>query len=299
VNYEQFLAELSANGFSPLTVKAYREDLKLFAAFLQRKRTRLDRVSHTTVQGFVAELRETGVSEATIGRRLAAVSSYIEYRRSQGLKIVNPTRGRLRRRRAPRRLEDLQGKAVPDETLDTLISGVTVARDRALILLLLASGLRVAETHQLSIDSVEEVEDPQPDGTLKLVGGTGTVMGKGSKPRRFYFDAATAEAIAAYLSTRTDENTALFVSERGTRLSIRAIQYTVGEWCRKLGLPHINVHALRHSFATRLANVQIDSRVLQTLMGHAHFDTTTKYFRLTDQTTSQEYHAAMEYVNRQ
>ncbi len=298
MNYEPFLAELSANGYSPQTVKAYGEDLRLFAGHLQRERTRLDRVSHMTIQGFVAALRETGVGEGTIRRRLAAVSTFIEYRRSQGLKIVNPTRGRLRRRRAPRRLEDLQGKAVPDETLDKLISGVTVARDRALILLLLASGLRVAETHQLSIDSIQEVEDPQPDGTLKLVGGTGTVMGKGSKPRRFYFDAATAEAIAAYLSTRTDENTALFVSERGTRLSIRAIQYTVGEWCRRLHLPHVNVHALRHSFATKLANAQIDSRVLQILMGHSHFNTTTKYFRLTDQTTSREYHAAMELVSR-
>jgi len=298
VNYEQFLADLSANGFSPQTVKAYGDDLKLFAGYLQRKRTRLHRVSQMTIQGFIEALRETGVSEATIRRRLAAVSSYIEYLRSKGMKIANPTRGRLRRRRAPRRLEDLQGKAVPDKTVDALIAGITVARDRALILLLLSSGLRVAEEHQINIDSIEEVEEPEPDGTLKLAGGTGTVMGKGSKPRRFYFDAATAEAIGAYLSTRADENPALFVSERGTRLSIRAIQYTVGEWCRRLHLPHINVHALRHTFATRLANAQIDSRVLQTLMGHSHFDTTTKYFRLTDQTTSREYHAAMEFVNR-
>jgi site-specific recombinase XerC len=299
VNYEQFLAELSANGFSPQTVKAYRDDLRRFAGYLQRNRIRLDRVSHTTIQGFVEALRESGVGEATIRRRLAAVSSYIEYRRSQGLKIANPTRGRLRRRRAPRRLEDLQGKAVPDETVDALIAGIDVPRDRALVLLLLASGLRVAEAHQLNIGSIEEVEEPQSDGTLKLVGGTGTVMGKGSKPRRFYFDAVTAEAIGAYLSTRTDTNSALFISERGTRLSIRAIQYTVGEWCRRLQLPHINVHALRHSFASRLANAQIDSRVLQTLMGHSHFDTTTKYFRLTDQTTSREYYAAMEFASRQ
>jgi site-specific recombinase XerC len=299
MNYEQFLADLSAAGFSPQTVKAYREDLKLFAAYLQRERTRLDRVSPMTIQGFVAALHETGVGELTIRRRLAAVSSYFEYLRSTGMKIANPTRGRLRRRRTPRRLEDLQGKAVPEETLDALISGITVARDRALLLLLLSSGLRVAEVHQLQIESIEEVEDPQPDGTLKLVGGTGTVMGKGAKPRRFYFDTTTAEAIAAYLSSRQDSNRALFISERGTRLSIRAIQYTVGEWCRKLNLPHINVHALRHSFATRLANAQIDSRVLQAIMGHAHFNTTTKYFRLTDQTTSREYNAAMEFVSRQ
>jgi site-specific recombinase XerC len=246
MNYEQFLADLSANDWSPATVKAYREDLKLFADFLRSRRTRLNGITHTTIQRFVEALRETGVSDATVRRRLAAVSSFIEYQRSKGMKIANPTRSRLRRKRVPRRLEDLQGKAVADETLDALISGIDVPRDRALTLMLLTAGLRVAEVHRLDISSIDEVEEPQADGTLKVVGGTGTVMGKGAKPRRFYFDAATAEAIGAYLSTRMHTNPALFVSERGTRLSIRAIQYTVGEWCRRLQLPHINVHALRH-----------------------------------------------------
>ena len=135
---------------------------------------------------------------------------------------------------------------------------------------------------------------PLPDGSIKLIGGTGAVVGKGAKPRQFHFDAETAVAVQDYLSTRRDTISALFISERRQRLSMRAIQWTLGFWCSKLNLPHLNVHQFRHTFAITLANGQIPSRVLQELLGHSNFNTTTKYFRLTDQTTAREYYAAME-----
>lgn len=296
MNYEPFLNELTASGWSPETVKAYRADLKSFAEFLTIKGIRFDRISRAAIAEYENEMRLNGLSRATVSRRRAAVSSLFEYLRTMGSKMANPTRGGLRRKRDPRTLQDLQGKSIDQTSVDALLTGVTVPRDRALFLLLLRSGLRLAEVHQLDIDSLQELTQPLADGTQRVIGGSGAVVGKGAKPRQFYFDAETAIAIRNYISTRHDSVSALFVSERRQRMSMRAIQWTLGFWCTTLNLPHVNVHRFRHTFATVLANAQIESRTLQKLLGHSNFNTTTKYFRLTDQTTARDYYAAMEFV---
>jgi site-specific recombinase XerD len=296
MNCEPFLNELTASGWSPETVKAYRADLKSFAEFLNIKGIRFDRISRASITEYESELRNKGLSHATVSRRRAAVSSLFEYLRTMGSKMANPTRGGLRRKRAPRTLQDLQGKAIDQSSVDALLAGVTVLRDRALFLLLLRSGLRLAEVHQLDIDSIQESIQLLPDGTQRVIGGSGAVVGKGAKPREFYFETETALAIRVYISTRHDNIPALFISERRQRMSMRAIQWTLGFWCATLDLPHVNVHRFRHTFATVLANNQIESRTLQKLLGHSNFNTTTKYFRLTDQTTAREYYAAMEFA---
>jgi site-specific recombinase XerC len=122
----------------------------------------------------------------------------------------------------------------------------------------------------------------------------GTVVGKGSKLRTFYVDSSTLPLLAEYLASRSDDNEALFLSERQQRISPRAVQYTLTSWCKKLGLPHLHPHRLRHSFASRLANAHIDHLQLKELMGHSDFNTTLGYFRILEQRTAQGYHAAME-----
>jgi site-specific recombinase XerD len=101
-----------------------------------------------------------------------------------------------------------------------------------------------------------------------------------------------------YIATRTDDSPALFLSERKQRLSVRAIQDTLTKLCRRLGSPNINIHRLRHSYATRLANANISSMVLKELMGHASFTTTQRYFKVTDTTLARGYFSAMEYLQR-
>jgi site-specific recombinase XerC len=116
--------------------------------------------------------------------------------------------------------------------------------------------------------------------------------------RKFFVDDQTILTYAEYLASRTDDNPALFLSERKQRMSIRAMQYTLAAWCKRLGLPHINVHRLRHSYATTLANAQINSMVLKELMGHSSFSTTQRYFKLSDTTLARGYHSAMEYLRQ-
>jgi len=81
-------------------------------------------------------------------------------------------------------------------------------------------------------------------------------------------------------------------------MSARAIQHTLTSWCQKLGLPHIYVHRLRYSYATRLANANISSMVLKDLMGHSSLTTTQRYYKLHDTTLARGYFSAMEFLRQ-
>ncbi len=138
------------------------------------------------------------------------------------------------------------GTAYGREVLDVLIEGVTNERDKLLFSLFLATGLRVSKLHQLNRDSIRIDITTNAIGEEEIL-GVGEIVGKGSKRRRFYVYHATLMLFAAYLTRREDKQEALFLSERRQRMSVRAIQYTLDIWTRRLGLEHINVHRLRHT----------------------------------------------------
>ena len=303
MDYESFLTELKLREYSPQTLKAYRADLEHFDGFLKRRKLRVSQVTPDVIGAYKEEMSSqnnkrsgaVGLSRATIERRLAALSSFFEHLRRRDRRRSNPVAAIQSLRSRTANIQDHQGKAIDEATLDLLTAGIDNARDRALISLFLTSGLRLHELAQLNVDTLTEVTEPGVHGKPRVY-GTGTVVGKGSKERRFYFDEDTVRLLAAYLSTRTDACPALFLSERRKRLSQRAIQDTLARWCSKLGLKRMHVHQLRHTFATRLANASIDAMVLRDLMGHSRFETTTRYFRLAEETKARQYFAAMEIV---
>jgi len=188
-------------------------------------------------------------------------------------------------------------KEIDEQILERLLAGITVPRDKCLIALYLSTGLRLTELIQLNRNSIEFRMRADSRGRQSVM-GVGTVVGKGSKERAFYVDSGTLPILAEYLASRTDEQGALFLSERRQRISPRAVQYTLASWCKRLGLPHLHPHRLRHSFASRLANAHIDHLQLKELMGHSDFGTTLGYFRISEQRTAQGYHAAMELYRR-
>jgi integrase/recombinase XerC len=301
MDYKAFISELELLEYSPATVKAYRSDLQHFSDFLQKRKLRLNQVTPEVVGAYRDEMRSstnnqtgaTGLKQATIDRRLASVSSFFEHLRRRDRRRSNPVEALQVFRSRTKKIQDHQGKAVDEHSLDVLMHGVDNPRDRAILSLFLTSGLRLHELAQLNVNSISEETESDADGNGRTY-GTGTVTGKGRKERRFYFDNETVQAIARYLATRSDVNSSLFLSDRGTRLSQRSVQDILARWCRKLGLNHLHVHQLRHTFATRLANANIDAMVLRDLMGHARFETTTRYFRLAEENKVRQYFAAME-----
>jgi site-specific recombinase XerD len=301
MNFEPYLDHLQMKrACSPQTIRAYRSDLLLFSVFLQQQSVSgISSVSHALINDYIRHMREKmnprfgrkGLTDASIARRLAAVSGYFEYiRATEDSKLRNPLHdlaNKWKKNNDPKPIDEL--------VLDLLLTGITNIRDRALFHLFLASGVRISEMHQLNRNSIS-IELERSAGGTEHITGSGEVIGKGSKRRKFYVDETSLLIYAEYLGSRTDQNPALFLSERKQRMSVRAIQDTWTKLCRRLGSQNINVHRLRHTYATRLANANISSMVLKELMGHASFTTTQRYFKLNDTTLARGYFSAMEYL---
>lgn len=289
-----FIAMKLAQG-SPHTAKAYTSDLSHYCAFLREAGlAHQNVVSSRVANRYAQSLRDRGRSNATVSRMIATLSSYCDYLRSEVVEsLSNPFQNMPIRKSLPGNMEP---KPIDGMLLELFLGGIDDMRDRAMFLLFAASGLRVSEMRSLNRDTISIVEDM--DGSKRMVVGVGEVVGKGNKRRKFYVDEDTLIAFAQYVTSRQDSSPALFVSKRGTRLSIRGIQFRLDYWCKRLGAPHFNVHRLRHSFATELANNDIDPTVLRNLMGHSSFTTTMRYFRLHDKTVRRRYFAAMQRAKR-
>lgn len=303
MNYEPFLRHLETiKQYTPATLSAYNSDLKLITDHLRDTGIKKPRqITQQTVvdlvnwmkSGSKGRTNETGLADASIARRLAALSGYLDYvQATLDPAQQNPVKSmkyRWRRNREP--------KPVHEDSLDLLLSSIDNFRDKTIFYLLLATGLRVSELAQLNRDTIKFEAEESPDGTFTLT-GSGEVIGKGRKRRTFFVGGYALELLAEYLEQRTDNLPELFLSERKKRMSVRAIQERLSFWCKKYGFAHINVHRLRHTYATRLANANINSMHLMALMGHESLNTTRQYFKLSDKTLSRGYFAAMEYVSQ-
>jgi integrase/recombinase XerC len=235
------------------------------------------------------------LSAATITRRLSIVSRYYKWLdENSDTPIKNPV-ARVRRPK----VRNQAARAVDERILAELIQGISDACDRAIVLLFVYSGLRLSELQQLNKDSITLSRHELPDRSREYY-GSGEVLGKGSKRHQFIVGPKAVVAVRDYLAAErmSDNIPALFISSRQRRLSCRAIQQIIDKWCKRLGLKHVHVHQLRHSFATRSANAGMSSPVLRELMGHANLTTTQRYFQIGQERLAREYHAALEYIRQ-
>jgi site-specific recombinase XerD len=297
---EEFLESLSTQTASSETLRAYRQDLKRFADFLGSKGLHANQVKPTTIHEFIKYMCEhtgrtagSNLAPSTISRRLSVISAYYDWLNTDAESAVSNPVKRIKRLQ----IRNAIPRAADDATLATLVDGIAVERDRAIVLLLLYSGLRLSELRQLDKTSITVRRHQMPDGSTQYF-GSGEVVGKGRKRRSFLVGPRAMEAIRTYISrSRTqDDLPPLFLSSRGVRLSCRTIQQIVHKWCQRLGLPHLHVHQFRHSFATRSVNAGMSAAVLQELMGHASLTTTQRYFRMKPERLSREYFSVMEFV---
>jgi site-specific recombinase XerD len=299
---QQYLEALGTQTRSTETMRAYRQDLERFEGFLSEKDLRVDEVKPSTITEYLTYLAtnkgrtvSTTLSPSTIARRLAVVSSYYEWLQRDSDEVVRNPVARVKRPKVQNALH----RAVDDSILGTLVDGITDPRDRAIVLLFIYSGLRLTELRMLDKETMRVSRRQLPDGTYEPY-GIGQVVGKGSKPRSFIVGPKAVQAVGVYLARHRapDNYAALFLSSRKQRISCRAIQQIVDKWCIRLGLSHVHVHQLRHSFATRNVNAGMSAAVLQELMGHASLTTTQRYFQIKGERISREYFSVMEFVRQ-
>jgi integrase/recombinase XerC len=280
---EDFLRHLSLERrLSPHTVKGYRRDLTCLAEFCDRETVEAwTALRDYHLRRFAATSHAGGLSPRSIQRRLSGVRSFLNYlirearlQHNAGAEVTAP--------RAPRKLPDTLDVEQVERLLDIRGDDPVTRRDRAILELLYSSGLRLAELVAL---------DP-PD--LDLADSTVRVTGKGARTRVVPVGRKARAALRDWLAVRPEladaGETALFVGQRGRRISPRVVQRRVRHWAVRSGLPkRVYPHLFRHSFATHLLESSRDLRGVQEMLGHADISTTQVYTHLDFQHLAQIY----------
>ncbi len=257
---QEFLDSLAARRSSH-TVKSYGADLSQLAAFL-------DGEFDLTPENLRDYLRKYGVSSVTRARKLSALRTFVKFLKATGKIDHDPTEtleAPIKRKKLPKALNQLQAA----DLLDQPDGGQTPLRDRALLELMYAAGLRAAETVSVTLHE------------LDFKDRTVTVKGKGNKQRVSLFGMACAEALQLYIRKERVPAKAgdpLFTNGQGRGLTTRTVQNIVKRWALRAGLaPDVSPHTLRHSFATHLLDGGADLKSVQQLLGHESLATTQVY----------------------
>jgi integrase/recombinase XerD len=272
---DEFLQSLRVeDGASPLTVSAYRRDLRRLAAFLVTRHRALETARPADLVAHLGALHARGLGPRTRARQIAAIRGLYRFARAAG-RIADDPAALLESPRLPRRLPRALSRADARALVEAPGGdGPRGLRDRAILELLYGSGLRASEIVGLR------------PGDLDLHGQFLICHGKGSRQRLVPVGGEARKALRAYLEharpvlvRRRDPDT-LFVNHRGRPLSRQGLWGLVRQYAGRLRLPRAFPHALRHSFASHLLEGGADLRSVQALLGHADIGTTEVYTHL-------------------
>ena len=280
LDYLRYERRLSAR-----TLAAYRRDLETFLAWAgEQKIAGPDRIDSQHVRNYAAVRHRQGLSPKSLQRHLSSIRAWFRFLVREGRVAANPAEG-IRAPKAKRRLPHTLDADQLGRLLELPGDAPLDRRDRAIMELFYSSGLRLAELVALNIQDMQ-----QPDDLLEVVG-------KGGKSRRVPIGRFARTAVDRWLEVRgkvaRPMEPALFVSQRGTRLSPRSVESRLRQRAIEQGMPrHVHPHMLRHSFASHLLESSGDLRAVQELLGHADIATTQIYTHLDFQHLAQVYDAA-------
>jgi integrase/recombinase XerC len=280
---EPYLEHLADRRLADHTRRAYGGDLRDLAEFLDRHGpVALQAVELRQLRAWLAEGLEGGLSRATVQRRTAAVRGFWRWAVRRGRTTTDPAAG-LKPVRARRGLPDTLSQAeaaalmTAAQTVAHQSGEITGVRDSAILELLYASGLRVAELCGLDLGAV--------DWSRELV----RVVGKGDKERAVPFGRPAGRALQAWLARRDElatpaSGSALFLGARGGRIDPRVVRRLVHRRLALVaGAPDLGPHGLRHAMATHLLEGGADLRTVQEVLGHASVATTQIYTHVTSE----------------
>lgn len=271
---ERYLSRLRVEGgLATNTLESYRRDLTKFQQYLAQRRLRMgDVISPQIVVTFLASLQQKPLAASSIARMLSAMRGWFRFLAREEIAEGNPLRDLATARRPVRLPRTLTIQEVT--TLLDLSVGPAAEdhRDRAMLELLYASGLRVSELVGLAVSQID------------LNAGCLRVMGKGAKERVVPMGQTARDLLADYVAhvrptlLKGRLSRALFVSRRGQTLTRQAFWKLLRQRAQRAGIVKpISPHMLRHSFATHLLEGGADLRTVQTMLGHANISTTQIY----------------------
>ncbi len=292
---EDFLAALAARRYSEQTLAAYRHDLRALTDGLQNKPWA--EVTASDLRALMARDHQRGLAARSIRRRLSAWRGFFQWLGMAG--CVEPLKSNpAQTLRAPKAGRPLP-KALSVDAAVAYVSSPAGLRDRAMTELVYSCGLRLSELVGLNVSALQAGDD---QGYVDFQAAELVVVGKGRKTRKLPIGRPAMEAIHAWLPERTailarwpqhSDQSALFVNQRGQRLSGRSVQRQFAKQARAAGLGvQVHPHMLRHSFASHLLQSCGDLRAVQELLGHAQISTTQVYTHLDFQRLASVYDQA-------
>ena len=281
----EYLGALQAErGASRNTLSAYRRDLADFTQFLHDHHRSLRRAGPDDIVGYLERLRTRGLRPASVARRISALRGLYRHLAREGALRRDPTEHLETPRRARALPRTLSREVIAALVESPDLSGPRGVRDRAVLELLYATGMRASECLGLTLDDVN------------LSAGYVVCTGKGQKQRLVPVGGEATQWVSRYLRdvralyTRVRDSGRLFVNPRGGRLSRQSLWTIVRHAATRAGLrQRISPHVLRHSFASHLLEGGADLRSIQAMLGHADIATTQIYTHLPSATLLQMY----------
>jgi len=287
----EYLEHLRARRYSPRTIDSYRRDLDGFFAFLLDYDLAFDNLTKDEVRDYLAYELRRGESARSTQRRMSALRGFYAYLVKAGYVGKNPflsARSPKAKLHFPDVLSEEETKEVIHKNRER--TDPLALRDRAILELLLASGMRASEAVGFRYRQI--------DWRQRVI----RIMGKGKKERLVPFGKETSEVLLAYWkesrpnllerNKKGGDASAFFLSAQGRNLTVRGLEHILSEIEKKAGARlGLHPHELRHTFATRLLDKGADLRLIQTLLGHESLDTTTIYTHVSKKALKEEYEA--------
>ena len=285
---QEFLSYLeSVKQYSKHTISGYKRDLtKLSRYLLKIEIEDWQSVNEHELRTFVNSERRRGLSPRSIQRVLSTSRSFFEYLLVEGIIKLSPAQN-INSPRSAQLLPKAMDADLVQRLLDFKPNGLIEVRDKAIAELLYSSGLRLSEVCTLDVQDLELKER------------VCRVTGKGNKMRDVPVGKKAIQAIRDWLihrkelkNLKSSSSEAMFLNNKGKRISARSIQLRLEKLCAQRGLPGINPHMLRHSFASHVLESSGDLRAVQEMLGHADIATTQIYTKLDFQHLSKVYDSA-------
>jgi integrase/recombinase XerC len=296
---EKFLEYLQAvRNSSPHTLRSYRVDLEQFVAYLSPEKApppAVANIDHGIIREYLGYLHVLQMQKSSIARKLASLRSFLKFCSREGMIADNPAR-LVATPKLPKRLPTVlsaeemnlfldglgaqpiawpSGKKVKARKAAKKAATRRIERDRAILELLYASGLRVSELTGLNVDDVDRKE--------KML----RVLGKGNKERIIPYGSKAGQTLDRYFEIRIEllrkagdlgDARAVFLNPEGRRLTARSVARIVKKYVRLVNVNwDLHPHSLRHAFATHLLADGADLRAIQELLGHSSLSTTQRY----------------------
>jgi integrase/recombinase XerD len=284
---EQYLLHLYRKNCRPSTLELNHTSIKLFLRFIRDRQdiVHLDQVTRRSIEAFVEHEQDRGLAPTSVSGRLMSVHAFLGFLVER--EVIHPN---VLKKKIRVKVPEALPRAIDPEDVKTFLAVINHVRDRAMILMLLRTGMRIGELLHLRI----------PDINLKEKKVIIYEAQKTRVGRVVYFSDDAKEALDAWLRKKKPGEDIIFRGIKYEGLTYAAARRRFVIYLEKAGLSDkgYTIHCLRHTFASELLNAGMRLECLQHLLGHTSLEVTRRYARLTDKTREEEYFRAMAVIEK-